>query len=176
MTEISKEYGTALFMLACEQQTAQEYAEALELLSTAFREDPPYLEFLASPSIPLSERLAAIEQAFSAFVPREIVSFLQLLCEKNRVPCFWGAVSEYRKLLEASAHISHARITSAIELTAAEREKLQGKLEDMCHSQVIMEYTLDETLIGGLVIEIDGKVLDGSLRHRLNEVKDVISR
>ena len=79
MTEMSKEYGTALFALAKECDKTDEYKTALDTLLSVFSDNPEYTDFLASPSIPKSERNEAIEQAFSAYVPEHIVSFLQLL-------------------------------------------------------------------------------------------------
>jgi len=175
MTEISKEYGAALFMLACEKDMKEEYGEALETLKRSFEENPEYLSFLASLSIPLSERLNAVEQAFSGKIPEDVVSYLQLLCEKGRISCFYDSAEEYKNLLDESKRISNAKITSAVELTDEEKEKLKNKLEAMTRSAVSMEYFIDESLLGGLIAEIDGKVLDGSLRTRLHDIKEVIN-
>ena len=66
-------------------------------------------------------------------------------------------------------------VTSAVPLTAEEQEKLQAKLNAMAKGTAVIEYRLDSSLIGGLVVELDGKVMDGSLRHRLSEVKEVMT-
>lgn len=176
MTEMSKEYGTALFMLGCECGAQKEYAAALETVSAVFRKFPAYIDFLSSPNIPMSERLTAIEQAFSPSLPENVVSFLQLLCEKGRIRSFDGCVQEYNALLKASEHISTAKVVSAVELTQDEKKRLQAKLEKMCGNPVIMDCSTDKSLMGGVVIELDGKVMDGSLRRRLHEVKDVMGR
>ena len=175
MTDIGKEYGTALFMLACEENEKASYAEALEFIKNIFVEDPQYSELLSSPSIPLKERLSLIDQAFSDAVPEYVISYLKLLCEKGKMPYFMESVDEYNALLDASEHISNARITSAIELTKEEKQKLITKLELMEKGKVHAQYFVDETLLGGLIVEVDGKIMDGSLRHRLHEVKEVMN-
>ena len=76
MAEISKEYGAAIFMLACEENAKKEYGKALQETKNAFSENPDYMEFLASPSIPMSERLSALESAFLEKVPENVLSFL----------------------------------------------------------------------------------------------------
>ncbi|MGM9646957.1 MAG: ATP synthase F1 subunit delta [Eubacteriales bacterium] len=174
MTEIGKEYGTALFMLACEERAIAEYADALDKIKSAFSENPEYVEFLTSPSIPLSERLAAIRQVFGEALPEQVLSFLQLMCEKGRMNCFSQAAEEYEALLSASEHVSNAKITSAVELTAVEKQKLTAKLEAVCKGKIKAEYFIDKNLLGGLIVEMDGKIMDGSLRHRLREVKEVM--
>lgn len=176
MTEMSREYAVALFMLAKENAAEQEYASALKTISELFRENTEYIELLASPSIPPKVRLAAIEEAFAGALPEYVVNFLQILCEKGHIRSFEGCVSEYNKLFEASQHVVTARVSSAVPLTDEERESLCHKLEKMSGASVTLECSVDESLIGGMVVEMEGKVMDGSLRRRLHKVKDVIAK
>ena len=176
MTEIGKEYGTALFMLACEENKQRKYAEALEKIKDTFLENPQYADLLSSPGIPLKERLQVIDTAFSGAIDEHVLSYLKLLCERGRISYFNESVDEYKALLDASEHISNAKITSAVELTEDEKQKLIRKLEATEKGKVHAEYFVDATLLGGLIVEVDGKVMDGSLRHRLHEVKEVMNR
>ena len=175
MTEISKEYGTALFMLACEENEQERYAKALESIENAFLENPQYQELLASPSVSLNERLCVIDTVFADSIPEHILSYLKLLCEKGRIPYFIESVQAYKELFDASKHISNAKITSAVELTENEKQKIIAKLESMEKGKVQAEYFVDADLLGGFIVEIDGKILDGSLRRRLHEIKGVIN-
>ena len=175
MTEHGKEYAAALFMLACENNLKKEYAEGLETVEQIFREEPLYIKFLSSPGIPMEERLSAIKQAFGAYVPADVLSFLQLMCEKGRITEFFEAFQAYQQLFAESERVLHATIPSAVELTKAEKEKLQSKLEAVNKSSIHMNYVIDASLMGGMIVEIDGKVLDGSLRSRLHDIKEVIS-
>lgn len=174
MTEISKEYAQALFMLACEDGRQREYGRVLEQVKAAFEAQPDYALLLASPAIPVPERLRAIEAAFAELAPEHVLSYLKLLCEKGRIGCFVESVEAYQALLDAWEHVANAKITSAVELTEEEKQKLQLALERRCKGQVRAEYVVDTELLGGLVVEVDGNVLDGSLRQRLSEVKEVI--
>lgn len=176
MTEKSKEYGTALFSLAMEEKAEKEYAEALDMIAGLFQENPEYMEFLASPGIPKAERIEAIDQAFGSSLPEYVVSFLKLLCEKGHIRSFQSCVSEYKKLLDVSLNISKAKVVSAVELTKEQKERLQQKLEKMSGHFVELNCSVDASLMGGMVIEMDGKVIDGSLQRRLQEVKEVMSR
>ena len=174
MTEISKEYGTALFMLAAEEGETRNFASALEQIREVFIANPQYEELLASPSISLRERLDAIDAAFSDVIPEYVLSFLKLLCEKGRISCFADAVEEYLTLLAESERVSNAKVISAVALTKEEKQKLVAKLEEVNCGKVHAEYVVDASLLGGLIVEMDGKIMDGSLRHRLYDVKEVI--
>lgn len=176
MTEMNREYGTALFMLAKELGVENEYVLALECVEEVFDGNPQYLDFLSSPNISIDERLSALETAFKDSVPQNVLSFVQLLCEKGRVNSLKGSIEEYKKLLDAQNKVSTAVVTSAVELTDNEKEKLQNKLEIKTGHSVILECRVDSTIMGGILIEIDGKTIDASLKNRLHEVKDVISQ
>lgn len=175
MMEISKEYASALFMLACEKEKQSEYKEALITLKEAFLKEPEYLLFLASPSIPLSERQDAMKNAFSGRVPEDVLSYLLLMCKKGRMDCFLDSVDEFCVLFDASEKQINAKVTSAVELSNEEKEKLLEKLQKMSKTNVNIEYVLDPAILGGVIVEMDGKVLDGSLKSRLRDIKDVMN-
>ena len=176
MSGISSEYAQALFMLAMEKQQAEEYDKALDLVADAFVENPTYLEFLESPSIPVSERLAALESAFANVLPREVLSFLKILCEKRYIAEFSDCVAHYKVLLNEVTGVSDARVTSAVELSENEKNTLKEKLEKLSGHKVEIEYIIDPSILGGLIVEMDDKVMDSSLQKHLKDVKDVISR
>ena len=175
MTEMSKEYGTALFTLAKENKATEEYAKALEEIVELFRANPDYYELLACPSISKSERLEIIDEAFKS-MPDMVVAFLRLLCERGRIRELEGSVIEYNRLYDEDKKILIAKVTSCVELTKGERERLKARLEKISGNTVVLECAVDESVLGGLVVEMDGRVLDGTLRHRIQDIKEVISK
>ena len=176
MTEIAKEYGTALFMLALEADKKKEYAEALDTVLEVFCEKPEYSGIISSPAISLEERLKVIEEAFSAYIPEDVLSYLKLLCEKGRIFCFADSVKEYMLLLEESQRVAKAKITTAVEMTDDEKQKLLKKLESISKKTVEPEYYIDKSLLGGVVIELEGRVIDSSLKTQLRDIKEVIKK
>ena len=173
MMQTEREYAEALFMLAIESGESELYGEAVDAVYTAMCENPEYIEFLASPAIPLAERCAAIDEAFST-LPEHVVSFLKLLCENSRAKSVCECLEEYKKLEVAASGRVSASVVSAAELDENQKEKLIAKLEKVTGKKVDAVYTVDKTLIGGMRIELDGKLYDGSVAKRLSEVKDVI--
>lgn len=174
MNEVGKEYGAALFALAEEEAREDAFAEELNLIKKLFCENPEYPEYLASPAVPKGERIEAIEAAFAGRVSQDVLSFLVLLCKKNRIPDFFRAEEEFRALLDEKARISHAKITGAAPLSDEERAALIAGLEKKTGRKIQANFFVDETLLGGVTVEMDGAVLDGSLRHRLYELKEVV--
>ena len=135
--------------------------------------NPEYLDFLSSPNIPKSERIAAIEQAFSG-EHEYIVSFLSLLCEKGRIREIRECISEFKQLCDAADKISVAQVTSAFELSESQRSALTAKLQKLCGNRVVLDCKTDNSLMGGVIVSVDGKVIDGSVRHQLHQLKEVM--
>ncbi|MBR2499740.1 MAG: ATP synthase F1 subunit delta [Clostridia bacterium] len=176
MTELSKEYAQALFMLAKEISKEKEYEEALSVVEIAIKENPEYLDFLSSPQVPIKERLSALDEAFSASLPEHVLSFVKLLCERGHILSFEPCRKEYKKILDFYEQRTIAYVKSALDLTEEEKVKLKDKLEKMSGRSVLLECSVDKSLMGGMIVEMDGKVIDGSIKHHLHKVKDVISR
>ena len=176
MQEIIKEYAEALFMIACEENKEEEYLTSLEKILEVLKEEPGYMELLSAPGIPLGERVSAIEAAFGAMVPETVVSFVQLLCEKGRISAYKSCVDEYRRLLNVKLAVTTAYVTSAVALTEAEKTALIRKLERYSGNTVELICKVDPAIIGGLIVEMNDTVMDGSVRHRLREIKDVMSQ
>ena len=174
MTNVSKEYAEALFLLSEETNESEAIAAALETVSLVLQENPAYVEFLSSPAIPKNERLQAIGTAFAS-LPETAVSFLQLLCERGHIRDYEEAAAHFAALRREAQNRTTATVTSAVELTDAEKERINEKLNAAGNKTVTIQWAVDESLLGGVIVEMDGKVLDGSLRHRLQEVKEVIS-
>ncbi len=176
MTEISKEYAEALFALGMETGETEHYAELLQEISALLRENPAYMDLLRSPNISRDERIRAVDAAFSESLPEYVLSFMKLLVEKGRVGDFEECLNEYMKLYDASKMRVIAKVTTAIDLTTEEKRKLTDKLEKMSGKTIIIENVVDKSVIGGMIVEMEGKIIDGSLKRRLRDVKDVISR
>jgi len=175
MKDLGHEYGTALFMLAIENGEMQAYKDALALVAEILEAEKVYYDFLQNPAIAAKERSACIASAFGKALPREVLSFLQLLCEKGRMSCFFEAVKTYFALYDAACRVANVTVTSATSLTDEEKKKLENKLKTVSGQTVAATYAVDPALLGGIIIEMDGKIIDGSLRRRLSELKGVIN-
>lgn len=160
--------------MAMDHQAEEEYKNALLSTQRLIEEQPEYLEFLASPSIPKAERIQAIEEAFSKNFPEPVVSFLQILSENGLIRHFPEIVAAYMKKYKAANRIRTVQIISAAALDQSEKDTLVQKLEKKTGCTVQPEFFQDESILGGLVIKIGDQVLDGSLKNRLAQMKEVM--
>lgn len=174
MNNGNNEYSKALFLLALENNKIEEYAECLENIKTVISEVPEYLEYLFSPAEPLSCRLSAIDEAFSS-ASENIVSFLKLLCENGHIRELPDFIEDFFDLKRIYENSLVAEVTSAVELSASQKLRLEEKLSKLEGKNITAVYKVDNTLLGGLKIEVNGKTLDGSLLKKLSLIKGAIN-
>lgn len=175
MTDVAREYGEALFQLAVETDTAEAVSDGLALVGELVAAEPAYTALLASPAIPLTERLGALREAFEGRVPGAVLSFLCLLCENGRIGLFAECAEAFEQLYRERLRTVEATVLSATPLTDDQQRRLVQALQQKTGRRVNITCAVDPTLLGGVVVEMDGVRMDGSLKHRLQALKDVMN-
>ena len=174
MNNSNNEYSKALFSLALENKTIEDYADCLENIKAVIEEAPEYLEYLFSPAEPLSNRLNAIDEAFAS-CPENIVSFLKLLCENGHIRELPALIEDFFDLKRIYENSIIAEVTSAVELTDSQKLRLQEKLSKMEGKNITAVYKVDKILVGGIKIEVGGKTLDGTISKKLSLLKGAMN-
>lgn len=175
MTETSKAYADALFSLAMEEHAEKAFLDALRMVNSALQTMPEAVDLLASPAVPKDERLAVLDKAFDG-LPEHVMSFLKVLCGQGHIRELPDCVAGFEELYDSAMKLSTAYVASATALTEKEQSELKTKLEKRLGRVIRLECSVDKSLLGGLVVRVDGKVIDGSLKHRLHEIKEVMNR
>lgn len=166
---VSKTYGEALFKLAIEENDLDTIAEEAKSTLSAIQKNEDLIKLLNHPKISRDEKVAMVENIFKGNVSDTIVGFLVIIVEKGRYSdleaifeYFLAQVKEYR-------NIGVAYITSAVPLTEEQKKMTLDRLLKVTkYVQFDMHYTVDESLIGGMVIRIGDRVVDSSVRTKLN--------
>lgn len=164
-------YGDALFELALEKNELDSIAEQVNLLTQTIAENPELLKLLRHPNISKEEKISVIETVFKGRFSDDIVGFLVLVTEKDRTTgldamlrYFQAKVREYKK-------VGVAVITSAVELTDIQKKRIEEKLLQLTsYESFEADYQVDASLIGGMVIRIGDRVVDASIRTKLDNM------
>lgn len=176
MSAIGNEYGGALFLLASEEGNLDEVAEALEGCGELFEKEPMYVSFLATPGIPIEERIGALGRAFHGRVPDCVSDFICLLVERGYIRFFSDCREEYEKQYNLLKNISIAEAFSARELSEEEKKKLCSRLEAATGRRIKLKTTVDEAIVGGMIVKIDGRLYDGSIRSRITDILEEMKK
>ena len=175
MTTTSREYAEALFELAVQGGVTKETSEGLETVVSALLQTPDYRALLASPAIAKEERLAALDTAFRGKIPDILLAILRMMVSRGHVSALNGMARDYEELARGYRGESMAIVTSAVPLKEAETVALRAKLEKKLNRKVILQCRVNPELIGGIRVEVDGRIIDGSIRNKLEEIKEVMN-
>lgn len=170
----AKEYATALFCIAQEENAEKDTQEALVFLQKMFSEHAEYALLLNAPTLPQKEKENLLQQAFGNSLPAHVFTFLLFLCKKGRILLFPHCAKEYEKMYCRAIGITKADILSAHPLTATEKKAITEQLKAITKSEILPQYTTDPTIGGGIIIRTDDCVFDGSIRRKLEMLKEGI--
>ncbi len=170
MTELSKEYGEGLYALAEEEGLARDLLSQTETLAQSFRQEPAFLRLLSNMSLSREERLGILENAFRGQIHPYLLNFLKILCERGAMAEFAGCVSAYRALYDQEHHVLEARVTTGEKISGDQRARLIEKLQKMTGREIRLSERVDEKVIGGVLLEMDGKRYDNTVRRRLEKI------
>lgn len=175
MREIRKEYALALFELALEEGELERVAGDVLSIKDAIKEAPQLIDMLKTPAIPMAERLSLIDEIFSDTLCEHAVSFIKVLCESSRIDLLSECVDEFEALVKAFTGKLTVKVTSAVSLTEEQKAALVKKLYDTHKRQIDPVYRVDPAIMGGLIIETEDKIYDGSVKASLRSVKEVMN-
>lgn len=169
---VSKIYADALFQAAREQgRVDRVYEDVLELKSVLKAHDE-LLKFLGHPRLSREEKQQALEQIFGGHVEDDLMGLLTTAVEKDRQQEIPKILDEFVRMVKEEKKIGTACVTSAVELSDAQKARLLEKLlETTDYREFEMDYRVDSALIGGLVIRIGDRVADSSVRTQLYDLK-----
>ena len=173
MADLSKEYTAALFSLAMENGLVDEFKQELGEIKGLIDDD--YILVLSSPALSLSMRLDMIDEAFGT-MHEYVVSFMKLLCENGQISILPEAINEFFLLCHELENRVTAKIYYVKEPSEAQKARLEDKLSKMTGKKIDALYIEDSALIGGIKIELDDRIIDGSLSARLSNIKGVIGK
>lgn len=169
---IPKKYAQALFLFAEKTDDPEAIRSDLESLVGLLRRMPALLSFLESPDVGRREKLKLLENSLGGRVKRATWLFLTLLLRRERMPLLPDILSEYVGIDEEKRGIQRVRVISAVVLEKSEEERLTSTLRGITGKEVLVETKVDPALMGGVIVHLNGRVIDGSMRSRLEELKD----
>lgn len=171
---IGMTYGNALFQAACEvnkrELILEEATQVLEIID----QEPDLCAFIDTPVVSIGEKKDVLKSIFEGRISDELLNFLFVMVDKGRTRHFARAIKVYKDLLNEQEGISYGKIFSVKSLSPDKLEKFEAETGKLLHQNVKLENETDTSLIGGVKILIDGKVIDASIRKRLEDLNNTI--
>ncbi len=170
MEEIAKVYSGALFDVAKQRGSLDEVQQQLGQFADAVAGDRDLQVFFFSPYFSSAEKRDGISRAVSGANP-ELVNFLELLAEKHRMPALFRIRTRFDELWDRENQRLEVTVTSAVELDPAVVESIGAEIERKTGKTIELRGEVDESILGGLVLRVGNRVLDASVRSRLDKLR-----
>ncbi len=170
--QTAKRYAKALIEMGKERGAVAEMGEQLHLFGGLFREKEPVYEWFNSPLVPVTEKKQSIQNISKrGKLPRWMRGLMDLLVEKHRCFLIPEIVDQYRIMADELLGRVRVGVRTAWEMDRKTRRLLEGRLKAKWGEHIDVKTKVDEELLGGIVVEAQGMVMDGSLKGALRRMR-----
>lgn len=174
---VEKNYSQALFdAVKEEKEDLSEARKELNSVKEIVTESEGFVKLMDSPTVSAEEKLGVIKEAFGGKLSRCVYNFLCVVTEGRRWNSFNGICKAFSELCNEELGIAEITITTAFPLTAEQREKVKKKMAEIIGKNIEMSEKTDKSLVGGIVVDYGDTRMDGSIKTRLEGLRDSFSR
>lgn len=170
-----KIYGEAFFELCCEENEGglKDILSELTELDRIFSQNPEFVKIMGTPTIPVDEKISLCREITAKGGVGELSgNLLCVLAERNRMGCFSGIVKQFREKYNDKFKLADITVTSSAPLSSELKEKISAKMSQVIGKTVTIIEKVDPAIIGGVVIDYGSRRYDGSVKARLNALKE----
>lgn len=169
---VAKTYGEALFGAAKDLNKIEEILRDAQDMKVILEKEPDFFSFLTSPGVSAHEKKQILNNIFGDKASEELLNLMCILIDKGRILNFPKIVNAYVDLYNKQEGFSYGKIVSVKPLTPPHLEKFEAETGKLLNIKVKLENEIDTSLIGGVVIYVEGKIIDASVKNRLQSLAD----
>ena len=173
---IARNYAETAMELARRADDIHGWSEMLDNLGAAVESDRTLRMFLESPRVSADRKNEVLGKAYGGQLPRNFIRFLQALVTHRRQMLLPMIAAEYRDLMDEVEGRVHAQVTVAREPGAGEGEEIAAQLSRAFATTVVPHISVNPAILGGIVVRVGDRVMDGSVRRRLTTLRQRVSR
>ena len=170
---VSKVYGDALFSLATEEDKLDLIWDEVRVICDTISHNPDFVAMLCHPEMTQEKRMSVLEDIFKDKVSDHMMGFLHVLVQKGRMGDILSILEYFDKQAKEYKKIGVVSVKTPMPLSEAQKEQIEEKLLKVTdYVELEMHYEIEKELLGGIMIRIGDRVLDNSIRTKM----DVLSR
>ena len=167
----ARRYAEAAFEVALRDDTVEAWRAELEA-AASIASDETVGRMLANPAVALETRTEIAEATLGKVVGRPVLNLIGLMLRRGRIEQLSRVAAEFRRLDNARQGITITTATSAAPLTPDEVQALTARMEQFTGGRVELDLQVDPSLLGGLVVRVGDRLIDGSVRGRLERLRN----
>lgn len=168
---VARNYAEALLMLGRRHEAVVEYGVLLEAVAGAVTTEPRLEAVLASPRVPKERKKKLLRDALAGHAPAPFVRYLESIVQRGRQGLLHEIAKAYERLLDSHLGRVHAAVSTAHAVDPDLAKEIAASLAQLVGKEVLPHFRTDPRLLGGVVVRIGDRVLDGSVRRRLSRLR-----
>lgn len=169
---VAGRYAEALYDIASKQKLVDNIEAELKAVEVILAENNDLQKVLYHPQITAANKKELLNKLFKGKVSDVTGNFLALLVDRRREAFFGDIVAEFVSLANVVRNIVAAQVASAVELNDKEKGNMDRILAKLTGKKVQTSYAVDPSLIGGVVVRIGDKIIDGSIKTRMATLRE----
>ncbi len=171
MSKLAAVYAQSLFEIALEEKMDKEILEETRVLESVFLQTPEFLKTLCAPMISKEEKTKLLNDVFENKVSKTLLNFLKVMVLRKDAKELTKSFEMYEEKFNAYHNIEKVSVVTAINVSEEIKDKLKKRLEEITNKTILLKTSVDENVIGGMVISFNDSELDGTVSNRLKELK-----
>lgn len=171
---VGKTYAVALFDAASDLDKINDFNNELSFLRSVFDDEKELINLLSHPRIKKDEKKDLISRIFKGKISLELINLLYILVDKRRESYILDIVKEYKKLFNEYKNIVKVVAMTALPMEEDSKNRLVESLGKKLNKTVELTNEIDPSVIGGILLKIEDKIIDGTLKGQLDSISKVI--
>ncbi|MBS6294259.1 MAG: ATP synthase F1 subunit delta [Veillonella sp.] len=173
---VADKYSSAMFELAQEQNMLELMEEQLGYVASVMVDQPELRSFLENPIVTEDAKIKLISKIFDSSIDKVALHFIYVMIKRGRYRYIASTIEAFIKKSRVARGILEATVTVAEPITADVEASVQAKLREVTGKDVILSVRQDPSIMGGIVIQVGDKRIDGSVARRLEELEKSLLR
>ena len=171
----ARRYAQALFLIAEKNGDQDQWLADLEVLASSSR-NPDFIAFIDSPKIENVKKIEVLKEAFSKSISDLALNLVSLLATRNYVASLSSIADAFQELVDSEKGVERAEIVSAVKLTDGQEKGVVDKLTQMVGKELSVTTFVDESILGGYLARVGDRLLDGSVKTQLEDMRRELLR
>lgn len=174
---IGRRYAKALINLAGSDKNIEKIGKDLNEIAELFEEQKMVRDVILEPKLSKTKKMVFVGQVVSKMKSEPLLNkYCRYLISRNRFELIGSIAKAYGKLASEKLGTATAEVTVAYPLPEKDRSQLEAELSKYTGKKVTLSVKVDKSILGGVITSIDSLVLDGSIKNRLNLIRETISK
>ena len=173
---VASRYAEALFQVGEETDSTDKLYGELKAVVDIVKENKDISNILRSPLVSKEEKYDLISKVFDGKLSQIMINFLKILADKDRLALLADIEKDFKVLLNEKNNILEGIVITAVPMKEEEVKELQTKLSAKYNKTVVLENEVDKSVLGGVLVRLGNEEIDGTVKNRLDKMKEQLSQ